>query len=906
MVAAPSWRRRRWFEPQRWTPIRSGEVEDTGRPVSTTTTTTTTTNATATTAAIAAGLAALSAAGAHRLSSLSTAAGGVSQAGEVVSEAVCWALLAAVAGMVGMRRRRRRRRSGATRARADEGDDELLEGGMALLGPDDGASSGGAGHVGGSKGASERSVWAVAAGIVVACCYAAEIGEISLFPALTPLLLVADRKLRPRMAQRPRPQSGLAALADTVWGTTLVAAVAMLALVDWSLLELALPLLPAAALLLVYAALMPRSAGGPRLLPLIPDIEEAIQSLSHRILILLGGVLGVQACAFGIQSIELGWTVPLSGLLKAGFWHFSIQTARHTSWCTATTLGTFGLVASQDPSFQLSDLHAALPVIASLLVLAQLVSAIPKQARGRLLLWALCLVSVGPYLANTAAIGRAQSAALHSLEHPVEVLMRSAKADFERLLERQSRTYSAAVEEYRRRYGVEPPPGFKEWFEFAVENGSPIVDEFDMISESVSPFWRLGGKEVAQIMDEAYDTAGIDLWLCSFSGATAETSCSHPVRKFDRHIGDLFNSLLGDLPGVLPDAKFLVNHLDEPRVLIPPGSGPPSPDKKETLSVTDFAERPTWDAITKYCGASRVDRGRGRRSPPPPPPPPPVETYGLPLVTNLSAALDLCAHPEYAETHGLFRAPASFRLIEGLVPVLSTGKPSTMSDIPFPSPAYVVEPEFRYEPSDDVPWSRKSDHLYWAGSTTGGSAPAIRATRTGFLNTRLYRACATRIFQCRPGAVCRRERAHLRGRARWARQAAGAALRARLVLDLDGNGISGRFRRLLASRSCVLKQTVLREWWHGGGGGGSGDGGGLVVPWVHYVPVSVGMGELPELVAWFLGTDRGREAARRVGEEGARWSARAMRDVDFKIYLWRLVLELARLADVTRGPLLTD
>ncbi|AEO62006.1 glycosyltransferase family 90 protein [Thermothelomyces thermophilus ATCC 42464] len=899
MVAAPSWRRRRWFEPQPWALLRGGEVEDPGRPVTTT----------ATTAAIAAGLAALSASGAHRLSSLSTAAGGVSQAGEVVSEAVCWALLAAVAGMVG--KRRRRRRSGAMRARADEGDDELLEGGMGLLWPDDGASAGGgggggAGHVGGSKDASERSVWAVAAGIVVACCYAAEIGEISLFPALTPLLLVADRKLRPRMAPSP-PQSGLAALANTVWGTTLVAAVAMLALVDWSLLELALPLLPAAALLLVYAALMPRSAGGPRLLPLIPDIEEAIQPLSHRILILLGGVLG----------------------------------ARHTSWCTATTLGTFGLVASQDPSFQLSDLDAALPVIVSLLVLAQLVSAIPKQARGRLLLWALCLVSVGPYLANTAAIGRAQSAALHSLEHPVEVLIRSAKADFERLLERQSRTYSAAVEEYRRRYGIEPPPGFREWFEFAVENRSPIVDEFDMISESVSPFWRLGGKEVAQIMDEAYDTAGIDLWLCSFSGATAETSCSHPVRTFDRHIGDLFNTLLGDLPGVLPDAKFLVNHLDEPRVLIPPGSGPPSPDKKKTLSVTDFAERPTWDAITKYCGASRVDRERGRRSPPPPPPP--VETYGLPLVTNLSAALDLCAHPEYAETHGLFRAPASFRLIEGLVPVLSTGKPSTMSDIPFPSPAYVVEPEFRYEPSDDVPWSHKSDHLYWAGSTTGGvartdndwrrfhrqrflalaqnldpeqqhiylrqeesndqSAPAIRATRTGFLNTRLYRAYATRIFQCRPGAVCRRERAHLRGRARWARQAAGAALRARLVLDLDGNGISGRFRRLLASRSCVLKQTVLREWWHGGG---SGDGGGLVVPWVHYVPVSVGMGELPELVAWFLGTDRGREAARRVGEEGAQWAARAMRDVDFKVYLWRLVLELARLADVTRGPLLTD
>ncbi|KAL2160803.1 hypothetical protein VTH06DRAFT_1000 [Thermothelomyces fergusii] len=311
-------RRRRWFASPPWAALgasnsssssSSSEVDDPrSRPRSDTTTTTAT--------AIAAGLAALSAAGAHRLSSLSTAAGGVSQAGEVASEAVCWALLAFVARV--RRRRRGKRRGGMVRARADEDEDEeVVEGGMGLLGPESGGSDRG-------RGGFDRSVWAVAAGIVVACCYTAEIGEISLLPALTPLLLVADRKLRPHSRRGRR--SGLAALANTVWGTSLVAAVALLSLVHWSLLELALPVLPAATLLLVYAAMIPRSVSGPRLLPFIPDIDEAIRPLSRKILILLASVSGIQCCAFGVQSIELGWTVPLLGLLKAGFWHFSMQT----------------------------------------------------------------------------------------------------------------------------------------------------------------------------------------------------------------------------------------------------------------------------------------------------------------------------------------------------------------------------------------------------------------------------------------------------------------------------------------------------------------------------------------------------------------------------------------------------
>jgi hypothetical protein len=122
-----------------------------------------------------------------------------------------------------------------------------------------------------------------------------------------------------------------AALVNMPWGTAVVAVVACLALLSWSPLELALLTVPVTALLVVYIALIPRTVAGPRLLPLIPDVEDAVLSLSGKVVILLVGVLACQAFAFGIHSIELGLAGLLLGLVKAGFWYFAIQTVRPLS-----------------------------------------------------------------------------------------------------------------------------------------------------------------------------------------------------------------------------------------------------------------------------------------------------------------------------------------------------------------------------------------------------------------------------------------------------------------------------------------------------------------------------------------------------------------------------------------------
>lgn len=350
----------------------------------------------------------------------------------------------------------------------------------------------------------------------------------------------------------------------------------------------------------------------------------------------------------------------------------------------------------------------------SLLSLWQVIHLLPEKAKAKSLLWVFALVPVVPYLANVAAIEMAQSSAPNfggSTEHPVEALVRAAKTDYENLLQRQSRTYEAAYDEYRRRYDMEPPRGFQEWYEFAKAHQSPIIDDFDVIFEKVSPFLSLSGREVAEIMDKARHTSGSDLWACEYTEKTGTTDCSHPYRTVDRHIGALFKASLARIPGGLPDVKFLVNHLDEPRVLLSNTPGRGCSGLCTEFNLSNMPQRSVWDTITKTCMPRQHESQRG------------TNTFGLPFVTSLASAMDLCQNPEYSSMHGLFMSPASFRLFEGFVPILSTGAPSTMGDILMPSPAY-TEAEFAYDEAHDVDWERKRNNLHWTGSTTGGVATA--------------------------------------------------------------------------------------------------------------------------------------------------------------------------------------
>jgi hypothetical protein len=558
-------------------------------------------------------------------------------------------------------------------------------------------------------------------------------------------------------------------------------------------------------------------------------------------------------------------------------------------------------VAARNPFTLTSNIQALSHLIASLFALGQVISLLTDKAKSKSALWICIVVYLVPYLINNYSIHVANTSVIQSPTHPIDLFIQDAKANFQALLERQSNSYTAACEEYRRRYGIEPPPGFENWYNFAKSHQSVVIDDFDIIYDRISPFWSISGTEVTEAIDRLQHTPNSDVWVCTFSAEEAGMNCNHPHRSVDRNIQGFLNTVLADLHGLLPDIKFLVNHLDEPRVLLPSSS-----ERTGSLNITNYSKRPVWDTLAQSCSSQnskRADRLKFQHS-------------GLPFVTDRNSTTDLCSHPEYRGSHGLLISPTSFPLIEGLVPILSTGSLSTMGDILYPSPAY-LEPEFEYVEAKDINWDSKRNNLYWAGSTTGGFAVnddwqsfhrqrfvklaqnlgnepnsylrevkgVVNLVKSSFLNSRLFDVAFTRIFQCET-RYCREQRALFRTKS-WADK--DEALHSRLVFDIDGNGISGRYYKLLASKSAPLKQTLLREWHDD-----------RLMPWVHYIPVSQSMEELPEMVMYFT-SEAGQKRAQEIAEQGRVWFSQAFRKEDLTIYMYRVFLELVRLQDPERS-----
>lgn len=548
-------------------------------------------------------------------------------------------------------------------------------------------------------------------------------------------------------------------------------------------------------------------------------------------------------------------------------------------------------------------MNAILCLFGALLTLIQMDQLVYKSGGKSRIVWILYTIPLLPFLANHIAISRA-----HSLipkyditnVHPIGQLIEHAKVEFNSLLVRQSQTYTEAEAVYRQRHRMEPPPGFRKWYEFAVAQQSPIIDDFDAMYHSIAPLWKLSGKEVKQAMQSLQGRADTEVWLCHFTGGTGKTSCNHPQRSFDRHTSLLFEKLLGEVVGDIPDVEFLVNHLDEPRVLFPTGA-----ERSHSLKLDLLSHSSTWEQLTKFCPSSQTGSNIDH-----------IETFGIPFVTDLNGMADLCKHPEYRKMHGMFQSPTSFRLVQGFVPILSTGAPSTMHDILYPSAAY-IESEFQYDVSRDIPWHKKRNNLYWAGSTSGAYSKdgewrqyhrqrfvefvqnlqyaqhaylrnvggQVKRVMSSFWNGRLYDVIFTRVFQCL-ARDCREQRAYFNMKA-WADK--DEALHSKLAFDLDGNGISGRYYKLLSSNSLPLKQTLLREWHDD-----------RHLAWVHYIPVSQTMEELPELVYYLTSTEQGQHLAKQVAESGKTWFSKAFRQADMAIYVYRLMLELARLQDPER------
>ncbi|KLU86592.1 hypothetical protein MAPG_05604 [Magnaporthiopsis poae ATCC 64411] len=481
-------------------------------------------------------------------------------------------------------------------------------------------------------------------------------------------------------------------------------------------------------------------------------------------------------------------------------------------------------------------------------------------------------------------------------DHPVVLLHQKARAEFHAFLARQSKTPDNAENEYRRRYLREPPPGFRQWVDYALANESPVIDDFDIIAESVHPFLKYNAEQVNQSVRRALQqsTTGHNS-ICEFSGGRFGRGC--------RNWGEPLTRLLGDARGLVPDLELYTNFLDEPSVLLGTTSTGQQYDggaeSRAQRMWTDLSHQSIATAVAEACRArgevpkaiAALDDQFGSNSP-----------LRSRFVSDVKAQKDLCQNPQYASQHGFVMSPPTFWRLSAEVPMLSRAAPHPFSDVLFPATHYSLKSSL-YSSWSDRSWGAKKNAVYWTGSSTGGQwspdtwrkghRQRLVALATGKTDAAVdqsrFDVAFTRIVGCAPASVCDDMFRFFSSGSNTAFDPESRPLRYRFALDVDGNSFSGRFYRLLASRSVPLKITIFREWHDE-----------RLRPWVHYVPVSVGMEELPELVQVLTSTATGQKISKSIAEAGREWYQRAMAPKHQGIYLYRLMLEMARLQDRSR------
>lgn len=495
------------------------------------------------------------------------------------------------------------------------------------------------------------------------------------------------------------------------------------------------------------------------------------------------------------------------------------------------------------------------------------------------------------------------------------MLVREAREEFADLLSSQSKTVDAAIAEYQRRYHRVPPRGFDKWAKLALEANCPIVDNFDTVMRSLEPFWGMTAQEVrARCMMIQTDPIAV----------TFVSNHTVTMPK-DSLILSRFNEIIYEWTHryreMLPDMAFTINGLAEPRVITandrinhlvhtcaPTDEGPINGTRKP-LEIMDLGKLSSWQIGTRSCPEDSPSRAIVI----------PEEEQRLKFIKNATLAKDWCENPNAVHKHGLFSSPYNLKITDTLVPVFSHGKPSTSQDILYPSPDYLDSyRSHKYNEKDDGPWVNKTNKMYWSGSDTGGFAigaewrnfhrqrfvelfsdnekrvSLMKRARSGKWETydekmaqisNLADVKLTALDACTEEA-CDDEKEHLHI---GDRDEPSKMHEYRYLFDVDGMGRTERYYKLLGSRSTVLKQTMHQEWHDD-----------RLIPWVHYIPISLGMDELPETLRFLTQTEKGQEISKSVADAGRDWQQKALREKDMELAFLRILLEYGRLYGAER------
>ena len=548
--------------------------------------------------------------------------------------------------------------------------------------------------------------------------------------------------------------------------------------------------------------------------------------------------------------------------------------------------------------------------------------------------------------------------------HPIDDLIRDAQLRQKQLLGKQSLTVEQAASRYRERRGRHPPPGFDAWFQYAQDHGALVVEDyFDRIHHDIHPFWaidahtlrlqthtqpqliRIRGGAAEMVTDNPNRTPWIQHWLAF-------------VKKFARHLPDLdmVVNIMDETRLLVPWEKIdgyvrqeqATRRFTDVEDALDTYSGLADVEAKREPFEHPWIhgqENQFWDHLRAACPPDAPSRNVSVL----PsfadaieyPAKPMAYTYKG-FVRNFTASQDPCQQPHLRGMHGTFIESVSMSTSHELFPMFAGCKLPQNNEILIPGAMYLTKDEFYSGGSNHGgAWAEKKDGMVWRGAASGGRnkadnwwhfhrhrwvqmmngttvsalergetarAPSFRlpaadvyglseqrqsklgewmstVADVGFVDLECFpgekHADGSKVKECAYTSPVMAVAGTVKMRQQYGYK---------FLPDVDGNSYSARWLGFLRSTSTPLKATIYAEWHDD-----------RLVPWVHFVPFDSSYMDVYALMDYFL---HGHDAeAQRIADESRVWADTVLREEDMILYVWRLLLEYARVVDDKRDRL---
>jgi hypothetical protein len=545
-------------------------------------------------------------------------------------------------------------------------------------------------------------------------------------------------------------------------------------------------------------------------------------------------------------------------------------------------------------------------------------------------------------------------------KHPIDDLILTARANFNRVLGRQSHNVNDAAKKYRQRRGRHPPPGFDKWFAYAQNKSAVIVEDFfDRIYHDLNPFWATEPKTL-RFQANAYD------FVISVrqGNATFKTDGKKRVPWIQ-----LWHGLIEELQDELPDVDVPVNMMDESRLIVPWEEMDEYMKKSELKRflmdpaevVTNFtgltkfdaeelgldmhydpqfAGGQYWELAKLGCHPNSTSRNAPAWFPleeftPFPRGQPQNSSNGF--VSNWTLAKQICDKPYLRGLHGTFVEPVSVSTSHQLIPLFGGSKLPINNEILLP-PATYLNPDPLYSGGDvhGATWDSKKDSVLWRGVASGG-----RNKVENWIHFQRHRFVQMLNGTCVLQAEQTRIRAETFDLPFWD-DFSLKAIRNGYLGEWLSDFTDVAFIDLLCfpgghGRNCpytdpffepkdgILMTEMYKHKYLPDIDGNSFSGryraflrstslpikatiyhewhDDRLFPWMHFVPMDNTYLDIYGILDYFLGYEglgSHDEMAQRIAEDGRDWAEKVLRREDMAVYTYRLLLEWARVCDDNR------